>query len=334
MKYLAYALSEEPRSPRLGALLDNRVVDFMAARSWAHTARRLPLQELPATTFELLMAGPAAWTYTRSLVQILEGENPEALLAEGRAVGLPLQEIMLLPPIPRPMSLRDFYAFERHVTTAFENRGRAVPPEWYRFPVFYFSNPNCIYGPGETIPYPAYSQALDFELEAACVIGKAGRNIRVEEAEEYIFGYLIFNDWSARDIQRIESKVGLGPAKGKDFASSLGPWVVTPDELADRAQGRPGVFDLQMTARVNGQECSRGNWAEMHFSFGEMVARASEEVWLMPGDVIGSGTVGSGCLLELTRGQGPWLQPGDLVELEIERLGVLANRVGTPGRGE
>ena len=333
MKYLSFSLPEEPHTPCLGALLDDLVIDFQSARSWAREARRLPLQDLPRTFSELLLAGPPAWSYTRSLVHVLEGEEPQGLRVDGKAVGRPLREVQLLPPIPRPMSLRDFYAFERHVSTAFENRGRTVPPEWYRFPVFYFSNPNCVYGPGETIPYPAYSQALDFELEAACVIGRPGRNIKPAEADAYIFGYMIFNDWSARDIQKEEAKVGLGPAKGKDFASSLGPWVVTAEELSDRAAGRPGVFDLKMSARVNGQERSHGNWLEMHYSFGEMVARASEEVWLLPGDVIGSGTVGSGCLLELTRGQGPWLQPGDLVELEIERLGVLANRVGVPGSG-
>jgi fumarylacetoacetate (FAA) hydrolase len=225
------------------------------------------------------------------------------------------------------MSLRDFYAFEQHVVTSFANRGREVPPEWYRFPVFYFSNPNNLLGPGEAIPAPPSTQALDYELEVACVIGRIGRDIPADQAEEFIFGYTIFNDWSARDIQREEMKVGLGPAKGKDFASSLGPWIVTPDELADRSAKRPGVYDLRMAARVNGVERSCGNWNELHYSFGEMIARASAGVWLLPGDVIGSGTVGTGCLLELTRGAGPWLQPGDVVELEVERLGVLRNQV-------
>jgi fumarylacetoacetate (FAA) hydrolase len=211
-------------------------------------------------------------------------------------------------------------------------RSREVPPEWYQAPAFYFSNVSAIYGPEETVPYPAYSQALDYELEVACVIGRRGRNISAEEAEEYIFGYTIFNDWSARDEQRREMTVGLGPAKGKDFASSLGPALVTADELADQHAGRPGVYDLPMTARVNGETRSQGNWNQLHFSFGEMIARASAEVALMPGDVIGSGTVGSGCLLELTHGEGPWLNSGDMVELEIDGLGVLRNRVGDPRR--
>jgi fumarylacetoacetate (FAA) hydrolase len=224
-------------------------------------------------------------------------------------------------------SLRDFYAFEQHVKTANENRGRDVPKEWYQIPVFYFSNHTAIYGHEDEIPHPLYTQALDYELEVACVIGKSGHDIPAEQAEEHIFGYMIYNDWSARDVQRQEVAVGLGPAKGKDFAQSFGPYLVTPDELADRHTGRPGVYDLSMIARVNGVERSRGNWKDLHWSFGEMIARASQGVMLHPGDVIGSGTVGTGCLLELTKAQGPWLQPGDVVELEIEQLGVLRNTI-------
>jgi 2-keto-4-pentenoate hydratase/2-oxohepta-3-ene-1,7-dioic acid hydratase in catechol pathway len=231
-------------------------------------------------------------------------------------------------PLNSIRSLRDFYAFEEHVKTANENRGREVPPAWYEIPVFYFSNHVAIYGPDDVIPYPRRSNELDYELEIACIIGKEGKDIPAEEAEEYIFGYTIFNDWSARDLQRQEMSVGLGPAKGKDFAASFGPYVVTPDELADRHTGRPGVYDLEMVARVNSVERSRGNMKSLYWSFGDMIARASEDVTLYPGDVIGSGTVGTGCLLEITRGQGPWLQPGDVVELEIERLGILRNTIG------
>lgn len=236
--------------------------------------------------------------------------------------------VSLNAAVPSPASLRDFYAFEQHVKTANENRGRDVPKEWYEIPVFYFSNHTAIYGPDDVIPYPRRSSALDYELEVACVIGKEGIDIPADKAEEHILGYMIFNDWSARDIQRQEMAVGLGPAKGKDFASSFGPYLVTPDELADRHTGRPGVYDLEMVARVNDVERSRGNWKDLYWSFGQMIERASEGVMLHPGDVIGSGTVGTGCLLELTRGQGPWLQPGDVVELEIERLGILRNTVG------
>jgi fumarylacetoacetate (FAA) hydrolase len=223
--------------------------------------------------------------------------------------------------------VRDFYSFEQHVKTANEHRGREVPKEWYQFPVFYYSNAR-IFDSGKTVPYPSYSHALDYELEVACVIGKPGRDIPADKAEDCIFGYTIFNDWSARDVQAQEMRVGLGPAKGKDFANSFGPYLVTPDELADRHIGRPGVYDLEMIARVNGVEKSRGNWKDLYWSFGQMIERASQDVTLQPGDVIGSGTVGTGCLLELTKGDGPWLQPGDVVELEIERLGILRNVIG------
>jgi fumarylacetoacetate (FAA) hydrolase len=239
---------------------------------------------------------------------------------------LSFDEVTFHSPID-PTTLRDGYAFEQHVVTANRNRGRDVPEEWYQFPVFYFTNPNAVFGHEDLIPYPSYTSALDYELEIAAVIGKGGINIKPEEAPAHIFGYTIFNDWSARDIQRKEMAVGLGPAKGKDFASSFGPVIVTEEALADKAVGRPGVYDLTMTARVNGVEFSRGNFKDIYWSFGEIIARASESVRLNPGDVIGSGTVGTGCLLELTKFQGPWLNHGDVVELEIERIGVLRNKI-------
>jgi len=240
---------------------------------------------------------------------------------------LSIDEVKFLSPL-KPNTLRDGYAFEQHVKTANKNRGREVPEEWYQFPVFYFTNPNAVFGHDDEIPYPPYTNAMDYELEVAAVIGKGGMNIKPEDAPSHIFGYTIFNDWSARDIQRKEMAVGLGPAKGKDFASSFGPVIVTHEALADKADGRPGVYDLSMAARVNGVEFSRGNFKDMHWSFGEIIARASDSVMLYPGDVIGSGTVGTGCLLELTKFQGPWLNEGDVVELEIERIGVLRNTVG------
>ncbi|HZM21240.1 MAG TPA: fumarylacetoacetate hydrolase family protein [Anaerolineales bacterium] len=242
---------------------------------------------------------------------------------------LAIDEIKFLSPL-KPTTLRDGYAFEQHVVTANKNRGREVPEEWYQFPVFYFTNPNAVFGHEDVIPYPPYTQAMDYELEIAAVIGKGGMNIKPEDAPAHIFGYTIFNDWSARDIQRKEMIVGLGPAKGKDFASSFGPVIVTHESIADKATDRPGVYDLSMLARINGVEFSRGNFKDMHWSFGEIIARASDSVMLYPGDVIGSGTVGTGCLLELTKFQGPWLKHGDVVELEIERIGILRNTVGSP----
>lgn len=241
-----------------------------------------------------------------------------------------LAEVKLHSPL-KPTTLRDGYAFETHVKTANANRGREVPAEWYKFPIFYFTNPNNIFGPNDEIPYPPYTKEMDYELEVAAVIGRPGMDITPEDAPKHIFGYTIFNDWSARDIQREEMKVSLGPAKGKDFASAFGPYIVTAEELADKSAGRPGVYDLEMRARVNGVERSRGNFKDMYWSFGDLLARASECVTLLSGDVIGSGTVGTGCLLELTKAQGPWLNHGDVVELEIERLGILKNTVGRDG---
>jgi fumarylacetoacetate (FAA) hydrolase len=245
---------------------------------------------------------------------------------------LSIDEVKFLSPL-KPNTLRDAYAFEQHVKTANKNRGREVPEEWYQFPVFYFTNPSTAFGHDDEIPYPHYTEAMDYELEIAAVIGKAGMNIKPEDAPKHIFGYTIFNDWSARDIQRKEMIVGLGPAKGKDFASAFGPVIVTHEAIADKWTERPGVYALEMSARVNGKEYSRGNFKDIHWSFGEIIARASDSVTLYPGDVIGSGTVGTGCLLELTKFQGPWLNEGDVVELEIERIGVLRNTVGKKKHG-
>lgn len=310
-------------------MVGDTVVDLEIGRRWAQGARGLPAQDLPGTMMELIHAGPGAWDYTRRVLEALEGKDPAQLKGPGRSpVGFPRRQVYLYPPLPRPIVLRDFYAFEGHVRSAYQVRGRPVPEEWYEFPVFYYGNPNTVFGPEETVPHPGFTEALDYELEVACVLGKAGQDLSPDQAAGHIFGFCVLNDWSARDVQQREMRAGLGPAKGKDFATSLGPWIVTPDELADRGDGRPGVYDLAMTARVNGVERSRGSWKDLHYSFGEMIARASQDVYLLPGEVCGSGTVSSGCLLELTQGKGPWLQAGDVVELEVERLGILRNRVG------
>ncbi len=218
-----------------------------------------------------------------------------------------LEDVRLLPPVLYPPAVRDFYAFEQHVRTARAGRVLEVPPEWYEAPAFYFSNPAAIYGPDDEIPYPEGTEELDYELELAAVIG----------AEQQIAGFTIMNDWSARDLQRREMRVGLGPAKGKDFATSLGPVLVTADELGD-----------EMTARVNGEERSRGRLSEMYFTWEQIRAQAARNTVLRPGDVLGSGTVGTGCILE--HGDGRWLRPGDVVELEVEGVGVLRNTVGRP----
>ena len=218
-----------------------------------------------------------------------------------------LADVDLRAPVLRPPSVRDFYAFEQHVKNARARRGLDVPVEWYEQPVFYFSNPAAIYGPEDDVPYPDGTEELDYELEVAAIIGDAGE----------IGGFTVMNDWSARDLQRREMKVGLGPAKGKDFATSIGPVVVTPDEFP----GNTGA----MVARVNGEERSRGDLGDLNWPWSELIAQAARNTRLLPGDVIGSGTVGTGCILE--HGDGRWLRRGDVVELEVEGLGVLRNRV-------
>ena len=234
------------------------------------------------------------------------------------------------PPVLRPPSFRDFYAFERHVRTMWERRGGEVPEAWYRLPIFYFSNVSEVRGPDDPIWSPAASQELDYELEVAALVDTPAVDLPPERAEEAIGGYTIFNDWSARDLQREETVVRLGPAKGKDFASSFGPWLVTPDELANARAG--SGYDLAMTAEVNGTDTSRGRWADAQFSFGEMLARASADVHLRPGDLVGSGTVGTGCLLEVRdETLGRYLEPGDEVVLRVERLGALRNPIVARG---
>jgi len=224
-------------------------------------------------------------------------------------------------------SIRDFYAFEQHVATCRRHRGLEMMPEWYQLPVFYFSNPAGVVHHEDEVWAPSDSHALDYELELACVIGREVCDLPADDRSlDAVLGFTIMNDWSARDLQRVEMAVGLGPSKGKDFATSLGPFVVTIDELADCYKG--GRLHLEMTAAVNGRLLSRGNSGSMYWTWPQLLAHASRDTILRPGDVLGSGTVGSGCILELTpEAAGGWLKPGDLVELTIERLGTLRNRV-------
>jgi len=252
-------------------------------------------------------------------------KNVKTLSGSTNLPSYSLEEIRLTAPLPNPVTFRDFVAFETHVKNATKRSGDTVAPEWYEMPIFYFSNPNAMKGPGEEVKRPAKCIRLDYELELACIIGKEGRNIKSDEAEEYIFGYTILNDWSARDIQMKEMKVLLGPAKGKDFATSIGPYLLTKNELEPYKSA--GRFDLEMTAAVNGEVLSRGNFKDIYYTFGDMIERASEEVTLYPGDIIGSGTVGFGCIMEIGTEVHRWLEPGDEVELKITGLGTLKNRI-------
>jgi len=239
------------------------------------------------------------------------------------------------PTLPfQPAGFRDFYAFEQHVATCRGKRGLDMVPEWYNMAAFYFGNPRSFIGPGETVIIPQGCEELDFELEVACVIGKPGGSLSAPEAEACIAGYAVLNDWSARDIQREEMKIGLGPAKGKDFATSLGPYLVTPEELmsARLMDSDLNRFDLAMTASVNGRQISSGNFRDIHYTFAEMIERASRDTRLVPGDVLASGTVGTGCILELGTEIQPWLAPGDRVTLRVEGLGTLENSIGEAGQ--
>ncbi len=241
---------------------------------------------------------------------------------------LALAEVDLLAPVGRPPSVRDFYAFEAHVATARRGRGLDVDPDWYELPVFYFSNPASVVGPGTPVAVPAGCTELDYELEVAAVIGREVSDVPADRWVEVVAGFCVMNDWSARDLQRREMRHGLGPAKGKDFALSLGPVLLTPDELPGIATGRPSGT---MVARVDGVERSRGELADIHHPWGDLVAHASRSTILRPGDVLGSGTVGTGCILEQSLIHGaeaaPWLSPGCVVELEVEGLGTLTNPV-------
>lgn len=228
---------------------------------------------------------------------------------------------LLAAPLPKPNSFRDFYAFEEHVKKARRQRGLGMVEEWYHFPVFYFSNHLSIVGPNADVTFPKASRKWDYELEVGIVIGKEGRDISRQNAWEHVFGLMIVNDWSARDLQAEEVKVGLGPAKGKDFATSMGPYIVTAEEWVDRLQGEQ--LQLSMEAYVNGQRTSKGDLSQLYFSIPQLIERAAQDCTLYPGDVLGTGTVGTGCFVE--QGQNIWLQSGDQVRLEIERLGELTN---------
>jgi fumarylacetoacetate (FAA) hydrolase len=273
------------------------------------------------TTLDDLLGRGLRIEALRDLVEGFERSTDEDDPAIVRAI-----DVVFGPPILRPPSLRDFYAFEGHVRTMWERRGGEVPEAWFRLPIFYFSNVSEVRGPDDTVWRPADSNELDYELEVAALVDTPAVDLAPERGEEAIGGFTIFNDWSARDLQRDETVVRLGPAKGKDFASSFGPWLVTPDELADAR--RDNGYDLAMTAEVNGTETSRGRWADAQFSFGDMIARASADVHLRPGDLIGSGTVGTGCLLEVRDTTlGRYLEPGDEVVLRVDRLGALRSPI-------
>lgn len=275
-----------------------------------------------------------------SLLELL-GDGFEERMAEAaeRALQDPFEVVeetgaRFRAPISSPPSIRDFMAFEEHVKTSSEALGQSVNPVWYEIPLFYFTNPAATRGPLDDVPVSPGSLRFDYELEIAAVIGRAGSDLDPARAESHIAGYMVMCDWSARDLQEQEMRGLLGPAKGKDGATSFSRYLVTPDELEPHRAGN--AYDLAMTAEVNGKPYSQGTFSTIYWSFAELLTYASRGTTLRPGDVIGSGTVGTGCILELSRVHGeekfPWLRPGDQVRLEVEHVGVIESAVvaGSP----
>jgi fumarylacetoacetate (FAA) hydrolase len=320
MKLVSYLKDEHEQ---LGVLVDGLIYDT----DYLHP-------ELPATMAMFLAYWDDYFLIAQEGVQMIE----EGRIAQGK--GTPVESVQLLAPVPFPTSCRDGYAFRQHVAAARRNRKVDMIPEFDQYPIFYFTNHHSIKGPGEVACMPDHFERLDFELEAAIVICKPGRNIKAEEADAYIGGLMIMNDLSARRLQMEEMLLNLGPAKGKDFATTIGPCLVTLDELeafeTAAKEGHVGKsWNLKMTCKVNGVQVSEGNLGDMDWTFAEIIERASYGVDLYPGDVIGSGTVGTGCFLELN-GTGKlnnpdyaeqWLQAGDVVEMEMENIGVLSNTI-------
>lgn len=290
--------------------------------------------DMPNSMNMFLMYWDTVYPVAKAGVQMIqEGKR-------GAGAGVPVHELQLLAPVPFPTSCRDGYAFRQHVAAARRNRKVDMIAEFDQYPIFYFTNHHTVQGPGDVLCMPDHFEKLDFELEAAIVICKQGRNIPAEHADEYIGGLMIMNDMSARRLQMEEMLLNLGPAKGKDFATAIGPWLVTLDELEAfeipaKANHTGRSWNLTMTCKVNGVEVSRGNVGDMDWTFAEIIERASYGVTLYPGDVIGSGTVGTGCFLELNGTgklndpayQEQWLQANDIVEMEIDNLGMLTNTI-------
>jgi len=319
MKLVTYLKNAQEQ---LAILIDDNLYDTHALDS-----------QLPSTILPMLN------NWEKYLPMALEAE---AAVKSGKlkVSSIGIAHVQLLAPVPRPTSCRDGYAFRQHVAAARRNRKVEMIPQFDQYPIFYFTNHNAIQGPGNIECMPDHFEKLDFELEIAAVVGKKGRNIIAAEADDYIAGYCIMNDMSARRLQMEEMMLNLGPAKGKDFSTVIGPWLVTPDELEPykipaKKDHTGNNYNLKMTCNVNGIQVSAGNTGDMDWTFAEILERCAYGTDILPGDVIGSGTVGTGCFLELN-GTGKlnnpdyteqWLQPGDVVEMTIDGLGTLSNTI-------
>ena len=305
MKLISY---KQNGNIKFGALEDGKIYDLNAIDS-----------QIADNMLEFLQGGKEQLQLAKAAV---ENESPT----------ISTEDAKLISPVPNPPSVRDAYAFRQHVATARQNRGLEMIPEFDEIPIFYFTNHHAVFGEGDFPVRQRHTEKLDFELECAAVIGKSGRNISIEKADDYTAGFMIMNDFSARVLQMQEMKLNLGPAKGKDFGSSFGPWLVTKDELEPYRRSSPDGdrYDLRMKAFVNNIQVSEDTLANMTWTFAQIIERVSYGVDIFPGDVIGSGTCGTGCFLELNGSKitdNQWLNPGDTVSLEIEGLGTLKNKI-------
>jgi len=327
MKLLTYTLKNDTEQ-RVGFVSGEWIVNIHKGGEWLKEQGKGSDTTLgiPSTMKEILADWETNLDRIKEIEQKFSSEDYSEISINGNGVAVQESEIRFLPPVPEPPTFRDFYAFEQHVKAARKSRGLDMHPTWYEIPVFYFSNPYCMVGHKADVKLPAGSKALDFELELGIIIANGGSDISAEDAEKYIAGYTIINDWSARDLQKQEMVLNMGPVKGKDFATTAGPYLVTPDELADK--WKDGKLEIEMKAWKNDTQLSNGNGNDLYHSWGKIIERASRNTRLMPGDLIGSGTVGTGCILELKpENTGGWVQKGDTIKLEIERLGVLENKI-------
>lgn len=326
MRFVSYSL-DHSEEPRFGFLENGFVVDVVRAAIWTKEVNgNNEFLSIPTTLRTALKNWSSNFSRLQKLAVNIPSSSLSNLTAGGKKAAYPEKEVAYYPPVFDTPSFRNFNAFEQHVKSSRKLIGLDIPEAWYQTPAFYFSNHNSLFGHQSFIQYPEGALEFDFGLEMGAYLAEGGKNITHGYSGEFIAGYTIINDWSARDFQKKEMSLNQGPAKGKDFATSVGPAMVTPDELESNIVD--GKLSLRMEASVNGRKLSCGNSGDLYHSFGSMIEYASRNVQLKAGDLIGSGTVGTGCILELIpENTGGWLKPGDLVSLSIEGLGTLENRV-------
>jgi len=318
MQYASFEVHDRTGiARRVGVLRDDTLIDVTEGYAGLLQSRgeqapkKVARNTVPPNMLELLELGEQAWKSVEKAVAFVD-ESDDETGPSGGQYRYDIKEVRLLSPLPRPNSIRDFIAFEDHIA----HFAPTVPEQWYDLPVYYRGNSDSVIHPGDTVEWPTYTDKLDYELEIAAVIGTRGRNIALEDAMDHVFGFTIFNDFSARDIQSRERKVGLGPGKAKDFANGFGPVLTTADEI--------DTADTEMRLEINGQTHCIGNLGDMYHTFEDIIAHASKHETLQPGDVLGSGTVGGGSGPE----SGRWPEPGDTVTLSVEGIGELDHEIG------